>query len=164
MLKTISISFLLLLALLWIKDGLLLITGRADLSGEQIEIVEDDGDVELQAASASADGKPADEDEPGITPIEPLPHWRTFRTNLRSKYYFDPKTEFVHHLSKDGQGNYAVDPIHNRTFVYDSLQELDEKVELAEFDRAVAAEEAARIRGSDERSRRIAHGVDDQRV
>ena len=164
MLKTISISFLLLLALLWIKDGLLLITGRADLSGEQIEIVEDDGDVELQAASTSADGKPADEDEPVLTPIEPLPHWRTFRTNLNSKYYFDPKTEFVHHLSRDGQGNYAVDHIHNRTFVYDSLQELNEKVELAEFDRAVAAEEAARIRGSDEWSRRIALGMDEQRV
>lgn len=131
-LRTISIGFLVLLALLWLRDGLLLMLGRVDLAGERIEIVEEDdvGDVELEEAEKTTAN---DEDEEQHLPIEPPARWKTFRTVLGSKYYYDPQTEFVHYLTANGRANYAVDPIHNRSYTYDSLLELEQKVEALLF-------------------------------
>lgn len=87
------------------------------------------GAVEMAERDDRTDADKVDDDE--FLPIEPPPTWKVFRTALGSKYYFDPATEFVHYLSANGRGNYAVDPIHNRTFVYDSLADLEVKVDAA---------------------------------
>ena len=94
-------------------------------------LLQDDvGDVELEEAEKTTAN---DEDEEQHLPIEPPARWKTFRTVLGSKYYYDPQTEFVHYLTANGRANYAVDPIHNRSYTYDSLLELEQKVEALLF-------------------------------
>ena len=65
--------------------------------------------------------------------MDPPPHWRKYRTSLGANYYYDPHTEFVHHLTASGCGNTAVDSKRNRTFTYSTLDELDAQIENAQY-------------------------------
>ena len=105
---------LLLLLLLWLKDGLLLFTNRVDLRGETVVVNEVDEDDGGGAEGDLADIDDADADGE-FKPIKPPPTWRHFRTHLGTSYYYDPATEMIHYLSRTGQGNYVVDPVYNCT-------------------------------------------------
>jgi hypothetical protein len=152
-LRVISIGCLLLVLFLWLRDAVLLLAGKVDLRGERVEVVEDEmgeiivsdgsqlgagGGAAKQAEGGSADGGAgggsadvdADGDDAVDVVIKPRAAWRCFRTHLGTNYYYDPATEMVHYLAANGKGNYAVDPIYNCTVVYDSLEQLDEQLEI----------------------------------
>ncbi len=167
-LRATSITMLLLLLLLWLKDGLLLFTNRVDLRGETVVVNEVDEDDGGGAEGDLADIDDADADGE-FKPIKPPPTWRHFRTHLGTSYYYDPATEMIHYLSRTGQGNYVVDPVYNCTLTYDSLIDLQEKmrnrglpgygIKEEEVDQAKAGADAGRSatrRQALERARRAA--------
>ena len=70
----------------------------------------------------------------------------------------------VHHLSANGKGNYAVDPIHNRTYEYDSLEELREKVARVEWYGGNSAEAAEVLAQPLAKQQRPACNMSEQQV
>ena len=136
-LRIVSIASLVLVLLLWLRDGLLLFLGKINLQGERVEVLDDEegaDDVNMAEPGRAGDESAKPEyDENGeevahTVPTEPPDSWRCFRTHLGTKYYFDPATEMVHYLSNNGHGNYAVDPLHNCTIMYDGLDDLADKL------------------------------------
>ena len=136
-LRSISIASLVLLGVLWTRDGLMLFLGKVNLQGERVDVLDDDddndhGDEPAGAIMGDVDERDAqrsgDDDKVVSEPIVPPGEWQCFRTHLGTKYYYDPATEMVHYLSASGLGNYAVDPLYNCTVHYDSLEELTERL------------------------------------
>ena len=108
-LRAVAISSLLLLLLLWLRDGVLLFLRKVDLQGESVNVIEEiEGDDDVEDVAPAA----ADEDEEGDgvnaqRSLDPAASWRCFRTHLGTKYYYDPTTEMIHYLSANGVGNYV---------------------------------------------------------
>lgn len=126
-LRIISIGTLGSLLVLWLKDGVLLFLGKIDLRGETIDVVDEDDEQPGKQPGEQMGGLGGGEEEEE-RPIEPPTSWRKFRTHLGTYYYYDPATEMVHYLSQNGKANYVVDPVHNVTLTYDSLEQLAEQM------------------------------------
>ena len=68
--------------------------------------------------------------------LKPLPRWLRFKTHGGTDYFYDPTNEMIHYLAGGAsKTNYAVDPVHNRTYVYDSYEHLQAQIEQASLPR-----------------------------
>ena len=75
----------------------------------------------------------------------PLPRWLRFKTHGGTDYFYDPTNEMVHYLAGGAsKQNYAVDPVNNRTYIYDSFEHLQAQMEQA----AMPQDESVPVDGS----------------
>ncbi len=113
---------------LWVRDGLMIFCGWVDLGGERITTTVA---ADEEATEEGPDNNWVVMELGASRRLEPPPHWRRFKTHLGTDYYFDSATECIHYLSASGKDNYAVDPSRNRTFTYDTLEDLKEQMRIA---------------------------------
>ena len=77
--------------------------------------------------------------------LKPLPRWLRFKTHGGTDYFYDPTNEMVHYLAGGAsKQNYAVDPVNNRTYIYDSFEHLQAQMEQA----AMPQDESVPVDGS----------------
>lgn len=116
-LATVAVAFFGVLLFLWLRDGMSLVCGRVNFSGDRIHVgvADADGPVDIEAADIDAR-------------VTPPKAWAVFRTQLGSEYYYDVSNGVIHYLSESGRDNQAIDSQRNRTYYYDSLEDLAEQM------------------------------------